>query len=150
MRPAPAIRTARDAIKVERAGVMLHLARNVGRIEAKAGPRTAFDGLQVAASPREMSRIDKLAEKEGTKTRAIIKVAAATPSCYRSPRSNWDVDYWGVDYGFRLADVTQECDGTFDLAHHASRQGILPAQATHAPDRLGCCAPVQAVPPSTM
>jgi hypothetical protein len=54
---------------------MLHLARDVGRIEAKAGPRAAFDGLQVAASPREMSRIARLAEKEGTKTRAIIKVA---------------------------------------------------------------------------
>lgn len=75
LQPASAIRAARYAIKVERAGVMLHLARDVGRIEAKAGPRAAFDGLQVAANPREMSRIAKLAEKEGTKTRAIIKVA---------------------------------------------------------------------------
>ena len=54
---------------------MLRLARDVGRVEAKAGTRAALEGLQVAESPREMSRIAKLAEKEGSKTRAILKVA---------------------------------------------------------------------------
>jgi hypothetical protein len=73
--PALAIRAAREAIKVERAGGLLHLARDVGRVEAKAGTRAALDGLQVAESPREMARIAKLAEKEGGKTRAILKVA---------------------------------------------------------------------------
>ncbi len=73
--PALAVRAAREAIKVERAGAMLRLARDVGRVEAKAGTRAALDGLQVAESPREMSRIAKLAEKEGSKTRAILKVA---------------------------------------------------------------------------
>ncbi len=73
--PALAFRAAREAIKVERAGGMLHLARDVGRVEARAGTRAALDGLQVAESPRDMSRIAKLAEKEGGKTRAILKVA---------------------------------------------------------------------------
>jgi len=73
--PALAVRAARDAVKVERAGGLVHLARDVGRVEAKAGTQAALDGLQIAESPREMSRVAKLAEKEGGKMRAILKVA---------------------------------------------------------------------------
>jgi hypothetical protein len=73
--PALAVRAARDAVKVERAGGLVHLARDIGRVEAKAGTQAALDGLAVAESPREMSRVAKLAEKEGGKTRAILKLA---------------------------------------------------------------------------
>lgn len=72
--PALAIRAAREAVKVERAGGLVHLARDVGRVQAKAGTQAALDGLKIAESPREMSRVAKLAEKEGSKTRAILKV----------------------------------------------------------------------------
>jgi hypothetical protein len=72
--PALAIRAARDAVKVERAGRLVDLARDVGRVQAKAGSKAAFDGLKIAETPREMSRVAKLAEKEGSKTRAILKV----------------------------------------------------------------------------
>jgi hypothetical protein len=72
--PALAIRAARDAVKVERAGRLIDLARDVGRVQAKAGTQAAFDGLKIAETPREMSRVAKLAEKEGSKTRAILKV----------------------------------------------------------------------------
>lgn len=72
--PAAAIRAAREAVKVERAGGLVHLARDVGRVQGKAGTRAAFDALKVAETPREMSRVAKLAEKEGSKTRAILKV----------------------------------------------------------------------------
>jgi hypothetical protein len=71
--PGLAIRSAREAVKVERAGGLVHLARDVGRVQAKAGTQAAFDGLKLAESPREMARIAKLAEKEGGKTRAILK-----------------------------------------------------------------------------
>jgi hypothetical protein len=73
--PLLAVRAAREAVKVRRARGLVHLASDVGRVEAKAGTRAAFDGLQIAQSPREMSRVAKLAEKEGGKTRAILKVA---------------------------------------------------------------------------
>jgi hypothetical protein len=73
--PALAIRAARSAVKIERAGGLVHLARNVGRVQSKAGTRAALDGLKVAESPREMARVAKLAEKEGSRTRAILKVA---------------------------------------------------------------------------
>jgi len=73
--PALAIRAAREAVKVKRARALVHLAGDVGTVEAKAGTRAALDGLQIAQSPREMSRVAKLAAKEGGKTRAILKVA---------------------------------------------------------------------------
>ncbi len=76
--PALAIRAARDAVKVERAGKLVELARAVGKIEAKAGTQAALDGLKVAESPREMSRVARLAEKQGGKTRAILKVGGRT------------------------------------------------------------------------
>ncbi len=72
--PQLAIRAARDAVKVERAGGLMHLVRDIGRVQTKAGTQAALDGLKIARSPRELSRIAKLAEKEGSKTRAILKV----------------------------------------------------------------------------
>ncbi len=73
--PALAIRTARDAVKVERAGGLVRLARDVGRVQGKAGTQAALDGLKIAETPREMSRVAVLAEKSGSRTRAILKVA---------------------------------------------------------------------------
>jgi hypothetical protein len=71
--PARAMRAAREAVKLRRAGGLVDLARDVGRVQAKAGTRAALDGLKIAETPREMSRVAKLAEKEGSRTRAILK-----------------------------------------------------------------------------
>jgi hypothetical protein len=71
--PALAIHAAREAVKVKRAGGIMHLARDVGRVQAKAGTQAALDSLKIAESPREMAQVAKLAEKEGSKTRAILK-----------------------------------------------------------------------------
>lgn len=73
--PALAIRAARDAVKVERAGGLMQLARNVGRVQTKAGTQAALDGLKIAESPRELARVATLSEKAGSRTRAILKVA---------------------------------------------------------------------------
>jgi hypothetical protein len=73
--PTLAIRAAREAVKVEKAGGLMHLVRDVGRIQSKAGTKAALDGLKVAESPREVSRLARLAEAAGGKTRAILKVA---------------------------------------------------------------------------
>jgi hypothetical protein len=72
--PAVAVRAVREAVKVEKAEGLLDLARNVGRVQTKAGTKTALDGLKMANSPVEMARIAKLAEKNGNKTRAILKI----------------------------------------------------------------------------
>ena len=73
--PVLAVRAARDAVKVERAGGLLHLARDVGRVERAAGGRAAFDGLKVAKEPADVTLVARLAEKEGSRTRAILKLA---------------------------------------------------------------------------
>ena len=69
-----AVRAVRETVKVERAGGLLHFVRDIGRVESKAGTQAALDGLKIAESPAEMSRLAKLAEKEGSKTRAIFKL----------------------------------------------------------------------------
>ncbi len=74
MEPAAAAHAARDAVKVERAGGLLNLASDIGRIERKASARAAMETLQIAQTPAEVSRVAKLAAKEGGKTRAIIKL----------------------------------------------------------------------------
>jgi hypothetical protein len=73
--PALAVRAAREAVKVERAEGLFNLARDVGRVEKAAGGRAALDGLKIAKEPSDITRIAKLAEKEGSRTRAILKIA---------------------------------------------------------------------------
>jgi hypothetical protein len=72
--PAVAVRAAREAVKVEKAGGLVHLVNDVGRVQARAGTQAALDGLKLAGGPREVARIAKLAEKKGGKTRAILKM----------------------------------------------------------------------------
>jgi hypothetical protein len=72
--PVVAVRAARAAVKSEKAQDLVHLAGNVGRIQSKAGTQAALDGLKLAESPREVSRVAKVAEKYGGKTRAVLKL----------------------------------------------------------------------------
>ncbi len=71
--PAVAVRAAREAVKVDKAGGLLKLAGDVGTVQTKAGTKAALDGLRVAQGPADMARVAKLAEKKGGKTRAILK-----------------------------------------------------------------------------
>jgi hypothetical protein len=73
--PMVAVRAARQAVKVERAGGLRNLVRDVGRVQARAGTNAALDGLRIAQTPAEMSRLARLAAAKGGKTRAILKVA---------------------------------------------------------------------------
>jgi hypothetical protein len=73
--PALAARAVRDAVKLDKAEGLVAAARDVGRIQTKAGTRAALDSLKVAESPRDMSRFARLAEAKGGKTRAIIRLA---------------------------------------------------------------------------
>jgi len=73
--PAVAVRAAREAIKTEKVGGLTRLMTDVGTVQAKAGTRATLEGLKLAESPAEVGRLAKLAEKEGGKTRAILKLA---------------------------------------------------------------------------
>src|SRR5215470_3648558 len=71
---ASPVLAVRDAVKVERAGGLLNLASDVGRVQRAAGGRAAFDGLKVVKEPADVARVARLAEKEGSRTRAILKL----------------------------------------------------------------------------
>lgn len=71
--PAVAVRGAREAVKVEKAGGLMTLVKDVGRIQTKAGTQGALDALKLAETPKEVGRVAKLAEKQGGKTRAVLK-----------------------------------------------------------------------------
>ena len=73
--PAAALRGAREAVRVENAGKLAWLVGDVGRVQASAGTRAALEGLKLAESPRDVSKIARLAAAKGGKTRAILKIA---------------------------------------------------------------------------
>jgi hypothetical protein len=66
-------RLTRVAAKGGRADGLVRLTRDVGRVQAKAGTRAALDTLKLADNPAELARVAKLAEKQGGKTRAVLK-----------------------------------------------------------------------------
>jgi hypothetical protein len=97
MRPAAAVRAAREAVKVEKAGGLLHLVGDVGRLQAKAGTRAALDGLKLADSPKDLARVARLAEAKGLKTRAVIKLlgrGAILLTTGAFTLANWA--FWGL------------------------------------------------------
>jgi hypothetical protein len=71
--PATAVRIARESVKAEKAGELMKLAGDVGRVQTRAGTQAALEGLKIAEGPRDMARVAALAEKKGSKTRAILK-----------------------------------------------------------------------------
>ena len=72
--PVIAVRAVREAVKVEKTTDLFRLAGDVGRVQAKAGTQAALDGLAIAEGPRDMSRIARVAEQYGGKTRAVLKL----------------------------------------------------------------------------
>jgi hypothetical protein len=73
--PVVVVRAARQAVRVEKAQVLVRLAEDVGRVQARAGTQAALDGLKLAHGSRDVTRIATLAAAKGGKTRAILKLA---------------------------------------------------------------------------
>jgi hypothetical protein len=72
--PAVAARAIRETVKVEKASDLVAVVKDVGRLEAKAGAQAALDSVALAEEPGDMARFARLAEAEGGKTRAVIKL----------------------------------------------------------------------------
>ena len=72
--PSEAVRTVKAAIKLDRAGEMVSVVKDVGRVGEKAGARGALDVLKVAEGPEDVARAARLAAAKGGQTRAIIKI----------------------------------------------------------------------------
>jgi hypothetical protein len=74
MRPGQTVSAIKAAFRVEQAGALVRLAKDVGRVGEKAGMRGALDTLQIAEGPKDVARAAQLAESKGSQTRAILKV----------------------------------------------------------------------------
>lgn len=74
LRPGETMGAIRAAFRAEKAGELVRLGKDVGRVTEKAGTRGALDTLRIADGPKDVARAARLAESEGGKTRAIMKL----------------------------------------------------------------------------
>jgi hypothetical protein len=74
MRPGQTMSAIRAALHAEKAGALVRLAKDVGRVSEKAGARGALDTLRIAEGPKDVARAARLAESKGGQTRAILKI----------------------------------------------------------------------------
>ncbi|SFI34874.1 hypothetical protein [Bradyrhizobium sp. Gha] len=74
LRPGETMSAIKAAFRVEKAGALVRLGKDVTRVAEKTGARGAMDTLRIAEGPKDVSRAARLAEAQGGKTRAIMKV----------------------------------------------------------------------------
>jgi hypothetical protein len=73
-RPGQTVSAIKAAFKAEKAGALVRLAKDTGRVAEKAGTKGALDVLRIADGPAYVARAARLAESKGSQTRAIIKI----------------------------------------------------------------------------
>jgi hypothetical protein len=74
LHPASSVRAIKAAFRADKAGGLIRLGKDVGRITERTGARGALDSLKIAEGPKDVSRAARLAKAEGGKTRAILKI----------------------------------------------------------------------------
>src|ERR1700722_12062193 len=74
LRPGQTASAIKAAFHAEKAGALVRLAKDVGRVSEKAGARGALDTLRIAEGPQDVARAARLAESKGGQTRAILKI----------------------------------------------------------------------------
>lgn len=73
-RPGQLVPAVKSAFRAEKAGALVRMAKDVGRIGNKAGTRGAYDAMKLAEGPKDIARAARLAETKGGQTRAILKM----------------------------------------------------------------------------
>lgn len=73
-RPGETVSAIKAAFRVEKAGALVRLGKDVTRVAEKTGTRGAMDTLRIAEGPKDVTRAARLAEAQGGKTRAIMKL----------------------------------------------------------------------------
>jgi hypothetical protein len=73
-RPGQTAGAIKAAIRAEKAGGLVRLAKDAGRVSEKVGTRGALDTLRIAQGPKDVARAARLAGAKGGQTRAIIKI----------------------------------------------------------------------------
>src|SRR5262245_35908218 len=74
LRPSQSVSAFRAAFRAEKAGALVRVAKDVGRIGEKAGIRAAQDTLRIAEGPKDVARAARPAAGKVGQTRAIIKI----------------------------------------------------------------------------
>jgi hypothetical protein len=74
LRPVKSVSAIRAAFRAEKAGALVRLAKDVGRVGERAGIRAAQDTLRIAENPKDVARAARLAKSKGGQTRAILKI----------------------------------------------------------------------------
>lgn len=74
LRPGDTARAIKAAFRAEKIGALMRLGKDVTRVAEKTGTRGAMDTLRVAEGPKDVARAARLAEAQGGKTRAIMKL----------------------------------------------------------------------------
>lgn len=73
-RPGVTLAAMKAAFRTEKAGALLRVAKDVGRVSEKVGTRGALETLRIAEGPKDIARAARLAEAKGGQTRAILKI----------------------------------------------------------------------------
>lgn len=120
--PVAAVRAARDAVKVEKAGGLVHLVEDVGRVETRAGTQAALDTLKLAEDPADVARVAKLAEKKGGKTRAILRLFGRGAIALTA--SVFDLALWIFSAALTVLGLVSSAKGAVEHAtrHHLQRR----------------------------
>ncbi len=74
LQPGQTVGAIQAAFRAEKAGALVRLAKDVGRVGERAGIRAAQDTLRIAENPQDVARAARLAEIRGGQTRAILKL----------------------------------------------------------------------------
>jgi hypothetical protein len=74
LRPGETVNAIKAALRVEKAGALVRLGKDVTRVAEKTGTRGAMDTLRISEGPKDVARAARLAEAQGGKTRAIMKL----------------------------------------------------------------------------
>src|SRR6478609_696160 len=74
LRPGQTLSAIKAAFRAEKAGALVRLGKDVTRVVEKTGTRGAMDSLRIAEGPKDVARAVRLAEAQGGKTRAILKL----------------------------------------------------------------------------
>jgi hypothetical protein len=74
MRPGETVSAIKAAFRAEKAGGLVRLGKDVGRVTERAGTRGALDMLKLAEGPEDVARAARLARTKGGQTRAILKI----------------------------------------------------------------------------
>lgn len=63
----------KGVVRTDRLGTLTRMLDDAATVQAKAGSRAALEGLKVAESGRDLSRVARLADAKGAQTLAILK-----------------------------------------------------------------------------